>query len=109
VEVLRVTPTRVRVSVEPTVKVLLTVVPNTSGRLAPGYEVVSKVANPKSIRAEGPSNHVLILGNVTTTAIDLTNRKETFTQTVDLDLPDSLVRFPELTPIRVEVKIRKKP
>jgi len=108
VEVLRVTPTRVQVSVETTATVSLRVVPNTSGRPAPGYEVVSTAAKPPSIKAEGPSSHVRTLGNVTTTAIDLTNRKETFTQTVDLDLPDSLVRFPEATPVRVEVKIRKK-
>jgi hypothetical protein len=84
------------------------VVPNTSGRPAPGYEVVSKIANPKSVNAEGPSSHVLTLGNLTTAPIDVTNRKETFNQTVDLDLRDPLVRFPEVTAIRVEVKIRKK-
>ena len=67
------------------------------------------LVKPETVKAEGPASHVHALTSVMTTPIDLTNKKTTFIQTVDLDLPDTLVRFPETTPIRVEVKIRKKP
>lgn len=109
VEVVRVTPPRVRVSLEPTVSALLHVLPATMGHVALGYEVDAILVKPERVKAEGPASHVRALESVMTTQIDLTNKKSTIIQTVDLDLPDSLVRFPETTPIRVEVIIRRKP
>jgi len=109
VEVVRVTPSRVRVSLEPTVSAMLHVLPATMGHVAPGYQVDAILVKPDRVKAEGPASHVRALESVMTTEIDLTNRKSTIIQTVDLDLADSLVRFTETTPIRVEVKIRRKP
>jgi YbbR domain-containing protein len=109
VEVVRVTPSRVRVSLEPTVSMQLHVLPATTGHVSQGYEVMAILVKPETVKAEGPASHVNALMSVTTTPIDLSNKKTTIIQTVDLDLPDPLVRFPETTPIRVEVKIRKKP
>src|SRR5882672_6295348 len=109
VEVVRVTPPRVRVSLEPTVSAWLHVLPATMGHVAQGYEVDAILVKPDKVKAEGPASHVSALESVMTNQIDLTNKKSTIIQTVDLDLPDSLVRFPETTPIRVEVKIRRKP
>lgn len=109
VEVVRVTPPRVRVSLEPTVSTMLHVLPATMGHVAQGYQVEAILVKPDLVKAEGPASHVRALESVMTTEIDLTNKKSTIIQTVDLDLPDTLVRFPETTPIRVEVKIRRKP
>jgi hypothetical protein len=67
------------------------------------------LVKPDQAKAEGPASHIRPLESVMTTEIDLTGKKSTIIQTVDLDLPDPLVRFPETTPIRVEVKIRRKP
>jgi YbbR domain-containing protein len=109
VEVVRVTPPRVRVSLEPTDSKMLVVHPATMGRVAPGYQVDAILVKPDQVRAEGPASHIRALDGVMTTEIDLTGKKSTMIQTVDLDLADPLVRFPETTPIRVEVKIRRKP
>jgi hypothetical protein len=109
VEVVRVTPPRVRISLEPTDSKMLNVIPATIGRVAQGYEVDAILVKPDQVRAEGPASHVRVLVAVRTTQIDLTDKKSTIIQTVDLDLADTLVRFPETTPIRVEVKIRRKP
>ena len=109
VEVVRVTPSRVRVSLEPTISKSLHVLQTPTGHVAPGYEVVAIIINPRTAKAEGPASHVHTLDSVMTTPIDLTDKRNTIIQTVDLDLPDPLVRFPETTPIRVEVKIRRKP
>ena len=109
VEVVRVTPSRVRVSLEPTELKWLHVLPATMGHVAQGYEVDAILVKPDRVKAEGPASHVRALNTVMTTEIDLTGKKSTIIQTVDLDLPDTLVRFPETTPIRVEVKIRRKP
>jgi len=109
IEVLRVTPSLLRISLEATGFALLDVLPATMGHVAQGYEVETILVKPNRIKAEGPASHVRALESVKTTQIDLTNKKSTMIQTVDLDVPDPLVRFPETTPIRVEVKIRKKP
>jgi YbbR domain-containing protein len=108
VEVVRVTPSRVRVSLEPTVSRTLRVLPATTGHVSQGYEVMATLVKPETVRAEGPASHVNALTSVVTTPIDLSNKNTTIIQTVDLDLQDPLVRFPETTPIRVEVKIRKR-
>jgi YbbR domain-containing protein len=108
VEVVRMTPSRVRVSLEPTASAVLHVQPATTGHVPSGYQVEAVLVKPDRMKAEGPASHIRILESVMTTPIDLTDKTSTFIQTVDLDLPDSLVRFPETTPIRVEVKIRKK-
>jgi len=108
VEVVRLTPSRVRVSLEPTSSAVLHVLPATTGRVASGYQVEAILVKPNRMKAEGPASHIRLLESVMTTPIDLTDRTATFIQSVDLDLPDSLVRFPETTLIRAEVKIRKK-
>ena len=109
IEVVRVTPSQLRISLEPTGFALLHVLPATMGHVALGYEVETIVVKPNQVKAEGPASHVDALKSVMTSKIDLTDKKSTVIQTVDLDLQDPLIRFPETTPIRVEVKIRKKP
>jgi len=108
VDVVGVTPSSVRVSLEPTFTMMLRVLPQTTGRLAPGYEMQPIQVKPDSVRAEGPASHIRPLVSVMTTPIDLSGRKATFSQSVDLDLQDPLVRFPEAVPIRAEAIIRKK-
>jgi len=108
VEVVRVNPSQVRISLEPTETVGLRVMPMTLGHVAPGYEVMAILVKPERVKAEGPASHVRMLESVMTSPIDLTGMKSTTIKSVELDLPDSLVRFPETAPIRVEIKIRKK-
>lgn len=110
VEVLRVTPARVRVSLEPTVAKRLHITPVPS-RIPPGFEVDSIAVIPDSVKVEGPASRILMLTSVMTTPINLSglsSKRTTLSQTTDLDVQDPLVRFPEATPIRVEVKIRRK-
>ena len=108
VDVVRVTPSRVHVSLEPTVSVTLRVLSATTGHVPQGFEVESIKAKPEFVKAEGPASHVHSLVSVMTTPIDLSGKRTSLNPIVDLDSPDPLVRFPEATPIRVEVKIRRK-
>jgi|SRR6185295_10843568 len=109
VEVVLVTPSSLQVSLEPTVSVTLHILPETTGHLPAGYEIEAIAFKPPDVTAEGPASHVRSQVNVKTTPIDLAGKKATFTQNVNLDLPDPLVRFPEATPVRAQVKIRRKP
>jgi YbbR domain-containing protein len=108
VEVVRVNPSQVRISLEPTDSAYPRVIPMTVGHVASGYEVMAILVKPDRVKAEGPASHVRMLESVMTSPISLTGMKNTTIKSVELDLPDSLVRFPETTPIRVEIKIRKK-
>lgn len=111
VEVLRVTPSRVRVSLEPTVFATLKVVVANPVHMPPGFEMDSVVVTPDTVKVEGPASHVRALMSVTTTPIDLSvmsAKRNTLNQTVDLDLSDPLVRLPDFKPIHVAVKIRRK-
>ncbi len=108
VEVVRITPASIKLSLEPTMSVTLPVDPQTVGHVPSGYEVASITAKPISVKAEGAARNIRAMTKVNTKPIDLTNKRTTFIQNVDLDASDNFVHFLDATPIRVEVKIRKK-
>jgi YbbR domain-containing protein len=109
VEVVLTTPSRIRVSLEPTATAELPVAWQGSGHLPPGYEVDTVAVKPSIVKVEGPASRVHNLTNVATTPVDLSNRKTSFNQMVGLDPQDALVRIPDTSSIRVDIKIRKKP
>jgi YbbR domain-containing protein len=108
VEVVRITPTSLKLSLEPSLSLRRPIAAPTSGHLPAGYEVDSISVNPGDVRVQGPAPHIRAMSKVVTMPVDLTNKRTTFIQTMDLDASDTLIRFPETTRVRVEVKIRKK-
>jgi len=108
VEVVRITPSSIKLSLEPTLSLDKPVVAPTSGHLPPGYELESASSKPNKVKVEGPAPHIRALASVSTMPVDLTNKRTNFIQNMDLDASDTLIRFPEATSIRVEVRIRKK-
>ena len=108
VEVVRIILASLKLALELTITMSLRVEPQTAGHLPSGYEIDSITAKPPFVNAQGAARHIHSLTKVTTMPIDLTNKRATIIQNVDLDASDTLVRFPEAAPIRVEVKVRKK-
>ena len=108
VEVVRITPASVKLSLEPTLSLELPVELQYSGHLPSGYEVDSVTLKPGKVKVEGATRHIRSLSKVPTMPVDLTNKRTTIIQNVDLDASDTLIRFLEATPIRVEVRVRKK-
>jgi len=108
VEVVRITPASIKLSLEPTMSVTLPVELQTLGHVPSGYEVASISLKPNSVKAEGAARNIRAMTRVNTKPIDLTNKRTNIIQNVDLDASDNFVHFPDASPIRVEVKIRKK-
>lgn len=89
-----VEPETVRVTLEERLLRSLEVRPATTGFPASGYELVQLVMTPSSVQVEGPRSIVENLGSVTTEDVDLSTRREDFTERIRLIPPDPLVRFP---------------
>jgi YbbR domain-containing protein len=109
IEVVRVYPSQVRVLIAPTTTKRVKIVPALEGRPATGFVVDKTVVTPETLEIEGPSNHVSTLDIVSSTAIDITGKRGTFRQSVDLDISDPVLRVVNISPISVEVVIRPVP
>ena len=72
----------------------LEVVPATSGFPPSGYELGQLIMTPSSVEVEGPRSLLEDVSQVTTEDVDLSNRREDFTERIRLVPPDPLVLFP---------------
>lgn len=106
VDVVRVIPARVRLTVEPTAVRQVRIAPNLTGSPAPGFELARVSTTPETVQIEGPSSHVLSMEPIETAPVDVRGRKATFSEAVELDIQDPLVRVPRPSAITVEVRIR---
>jgi YbbR domain-containing protein len=83
----------------------VSIVPNIPGEPPEGYRVRDTSVSPPSVTIDGPAEVLSQLIVVSTTPIDLTGRRETFSVfDVGLQLPAG-TRMVERTPINVEVRI----
>lgn len=89
-----VEPDTVQVTLEEKLLRSLEVEPTTSGFPTAGYELVQIVMSPSSVQVEGPRSVVEDLNVVRTEEVDLSTRREDFTERIRLVRPDPLVRFP---------------
>ena len=105
-QVVRVIPGRVRLAVEPTITKVVRIEPIRSGIPGIGYAIEKIVASPATVEVEGPESHILSLETVPTTEIDVGGKQVTFTDSVELDIPDPLVRVQRPAPVTVEVQMR---
>jgi YbbR domain-containing protein len=83
----------------------LQVVPNYIGTLPEGYQLKSDSWEPRRIFVRGDQNLISAMnGTISTEAIDLSERTQTFTQSVRLQLPDG-VTMPDPTDVTITVVI----
>jgi len=107
VEVVRVNPARVSLTVEPTARKTVNVLPVVSGLPKAGFEAESTTITPGTVDIEGPESHVREVKTISTTPISLKERTATFTETADLDVQDPVIRISKATSVKVEVKIKR--
>ena len=95
-------PGTLEISVEPAVITLtleekavrsVEVQESTSGFVPGGFELERIIKTPSSVEVEGPRSRVERVDSVRTEDIDLTNRREDFTERIRLVSPDPLIRF----------------
>jgi YbbR domain-containing protein len=107
VEVVRVNPARVRLTVEPTAQKTVRVLPILSGLPKAGFEKENTTISPGTVDIEGPESQVRMVNAISTTPISLKERNATFTETADLDIQNPAIRIPKATSVKVEIKIRR--
>ena len=91
---LSVEPGSITVTIEQRMVKSVEVIPTTSGFPPSGYELSQSLMTPSSVEIEGPRSRLDGLTRVRTEDIELSNRREPFTERVRLVAPDPLVRFP---------------
>jgi YbbR domain-containing protein len=107
VEVVRVIPARVQVVLEPTISKTVRIRAEVRGEPRSGFEVQTITVNPRSIDVEGPRSHVREVQELSTSPVDVSGKRESFSQTVDLDVPDPYISVPKDASVEVEVRIRR--
>jgi YbbR domain-containing protein len=107
VDVVRVYPSQVTVMIAPIITKRVKIEPKISGHLQPGFAVEKTVVTPDTLELEGPENRLASLDTISSTVIDVEDKRSTFRQTVDLDISDPVIRVVNPRPVNVEVVIRR--
>ncbi|MBI3003037.1 MAG: YbbR-like domain-containing protein [candidate division NC10 bacterium] len=107
VEVLSVSPGRVRLVLEPVDERRLEVIPKFRGDLAKGFSLGEIRVNPKEVRVVGPQGELKRLSHAFTRPIDIKGRDRDFRETAAIEPFGRRIRIVEGETVRVEVGIRK--
>jgi YbbR domain-containing protein len=108
IEVVRVNPAQVRLNLERTMAKTLPVVVQTLGEPAAGYEIAKMTVTPAVVEVQGPESKVELLESVPTAIVRVSGRNASFSESVDLDLPDPMVRLQLLSPVEVRINIKER-
>jgi YbbR domain-containing protein len=109
IEVVEVTPQRVRVVLERAVDREVEIAPRTEGAPPEGYVVRRVVSVPTRIRMVGPISELTRITRVHTLPINLTGRTTSFSARVLLEPVGRRVQVRDGAMVTVEVEIRQKP
>jgi hypothetical protein len=106
VEVVEVSPRSLRLRLEARLERVVEVAPRIEG--TPGL-VRRAVAEPRTVRVEGPRTEVRALARAFTLPVNVDGRTEGFAARTALEPADGQVRFVDEAPIRVSVDIGPQP
>jgi len=107
-DVIRVNPSSVRFTLEPTVTKNVPIVPTIVGRPPDGYEIGQVLLRPNRVEVEGPESRMNTLSSIATVPIRIDHRQATLEQSFDLDVPDPQIRIQHPSPVSIKIEIRKK-
>jgi YbbR domain-containing protein len=107
-DVIRVNPSSVRFTLEPTLTKNVPIVPTIVGRPPDGYEIGQVLLRPNRVEVEGPESRMNTLSSIATVPIRVDRRQTTLEQTFDLDVPDPQIRIQHPSPVSIKIEIRKK-
>ena len=106
VNVVRIAPTSVRVSVAIAATRALRVVPQLRGSPPPDVRLGRVVVEPATVQVKGPRTTIEERATVETAPVDVTDLRQSVTRTVGLQLPDSVYPTTQRT-VQVTVEIRR--
>jgi YbbR domain-containing protein len=107
VTVLRVSPSRLHLALEPVVTGVLKVVPRLTGAPEQGYRVTAVAVNPPVVGVRGPRSEVSGRSEIQTLPIDVTGVAGQVTRSVELEPPGGAVRFATTRTVDVTVLVRE--
>lgn len=108
IEIIRVNPSQVRLSLERTITKRIQVIPRQDGEAAQGAEVFAVTATPATVEIQGPDSKVREMESIPTAVVRVNKRGSSFNQLIELDVADPAVRLLYLAPVDVHVGIREK-
>jgi hypothetical protein len=109
VEVVAVSPQRVRVVLEPAGEREIEVSPRVEGNPPDGFVVRRVTSVPPRVRMVGPTSELRRIARVRTLPISLTGQTASFSTRVLLEPVGRRVRVEDSVPITVEIEIGQKP
>jgi YbbR domain-containing protein len=107
VEVVQVTPSRLRLIFDTRATRQVAVKPRIVGTLPPGYRIESVITDPALLVISGPARHVNAIDNATTDTVDITGVAGQASFETMASLPDPLVHISGSAPIHVIIKTQK--
>lgn len=107
VDVVRVSPSQVKLSLERTTSKSIPVRVLFDGSPDAGVDVQDSVITPAVVVVQGPESRIRRLQSLPTATIHLAGRKVSFTETVDIDLPDPMLRLQSVSSVEVRVRLRE--
>jgi len=106
VSVIRVQPSRVQVTLEPSRQVQVPVVPKLVGTVRDGYRVTRVTVTPPEVAIEGPQSIVSRVARLETGPVSLADAAATIQLAAELDQPaEAAVRFTGSRRVQVVVEI----
>jgi YbbR domain-containing protein len=110
VEVSQVLPATVSLELEKMASRVVPVVPELDGEPAPGFVVGRVVADPATVRVQGPESRVRALAEATTEPVTVTGSRERVKDSVTIGVIDSAVRLSDpMTTATVVVEVLPAP
>ena len=107
-DVIRVSPSSVRFTLERTLVKSVPIVPTILGQPAEGHEVGRVLLSLSTVQIEGPESRINSLSSIATVPIRVERRQSAFEQAVDLDVPDPQIRLQHPSPVNVKIEIHRK-
>lgn len=105
VQVLRIEPPSITLRLEPTMRKTVKVEPQYLGPPDEGLEIYQLTATPATIEIEGPQSQLSNLTQIKTESVSVKGYRQSFTTTVDVELPQPLLRVVNRASVTVKVEL----
>jgi YbbR domain-containing protein len=109
VQVIRISPNPINLTLATSLTRTLTIKPVIEGRPPAGYEVLETKTRPEKVMVKGPLTELEDLNYINTLPIDVSHLKEHTVISTDLDFKNLHLSLKEAVPILAEISIVAKP
>src|SRR5262245_3174829 len=103
--VVSIEPPSIKIRIEKTARKMVGIEPQFIGQVAQGAEIYRVTLEPKEIEIEGPKSLVDKTSFVSTESVNLSERHDYFSTSVEVETPNSSVRFKTPTTVNLSIEI----